>query len=206
MCFEVASSTSMPASSIRRSSRLASNGMDDAAGLAVVSMSEAPGVPSWRLAWRRCSAGWWAGLAVKTSPADARLECQPYLTLAGAVGNVARIHGGTSCAPFGPAWSCRACPVRACVAAGDAGGRAGRRAGRFLQGQDRRADHLDRRRRRPRHQRTNCRAPSRQSHPGQSDHRRQEHAGRRPHPRGQLRVQPGAQGRHHHRAPSSRSS
>ena len=38
-----------------------------------------------------------------------------------------------------------------------------RRAGRLLQGQDRRAHHLDRRRRRARHQWTHCRAPSRPS-------------------------------------------
>ena len=55
------------------------------------------------------------------------------------------------------------------------------------------------RRRRARRQCARGRAPPRQSHSGPADDRAEEHAGRRPHPRRQLRVQPGAEGRHHDR-------
>src|SRR5688572_2320791 len=82
----------MPASSIRRSSRAASNGMDDAAGFVVVSMIERLLVPPGaRFGSRPHSAGWWDGLAGKASPADAPLACRPLtlpLTLTEAIGNV----------------------------------------------------------------------------------------------------------------------
>src|SRR5262245_32771657 len=71
----------MPASSIRRSRRLASNGMDDAAGFTEVSMV---GVPRGFRDSRPDSAS-------KQALRHADLECQLYLTLACAVGNVAPI-------------------------------------------------------------------------------------------------------------------
>src|SRR5262249_53341741 len=78
----------MPASSIRRSRRFASNGMDDAAGFTEVSMGRRSSGLEWIVGRSSLQD---KPLAPRQARRHARLECQFSLTLACAVGNVAPI-------------------------------------------------------------------------------------------------------------------